>query len=186
MSKDAQADYRDATISKIVRPQKAKVGKTFDVWITQQSPVWQRRCVVQIRRYLHLECDYGMSFDDSFDCWKSLEVFPLLDKFYDDLRHESRQWMIGAVCFSDDKNLPLLKFCWLHPFWRNQGLLKRAWPRFVERFGEFQIEPPISGAMSGFLESLHKKGTTAEQAVGGQPPSTSFLESESCAAVPPL
>ena len=169
MSKVSQADYIDATILKIVRPQKAIVGKTFDDWITQGSPIWQRRSVVQIRRYLHLECEYGMSFDESCECWKSLTVFPFLDEFFDNSRHELRQWMIGAVCFSDDTDLPLLEFCWLHPFWRNQGLLRRAWPQFEERFGKFEIERPISKAMSGFLMSLQKK-RTAEQDEPQQPP----------------
>lgn len=169
MSKAQHINYRDAVSSKIIRPQKAKVGKTFDAWITQESPVWQRRCVVQLRRYLYLECDYGMFFDDSFECWKSLEVFPFLDQFFDESRHESRQWMIGAVCFSRDTKPHLLEFCWLHPFWRNQGLLRRAWPEFEKRFGNFEIEPPISGAMSGFLASLQKK-RTAEQDETQQPP----------------
>lgn len=44
-----------------------------------------------------------------------------------------------------------LAWIWLAPGFRRQGHLERHWDLFRQRFGEFDIEPPLSEAMKGFL-----------------------------------
>ena len=147
--------YDDARIKNIIRPQKSKIGEEFDEWITIDSDKWQKQCTVQIRRYQALECNDGFSMDTTDDCWRNVEIFPFFDEFYDENRHEFRQWLIGAACFSKiEDNVVELDFCWIHPFERGKGLLKRNWETFEQKFGKFYVSYPRSKAMEGFLKSI--------------------------------
>jgi hypothetical protein len=70
---------------------------------------------------------------------------------------------LGACCFRwrdftlGEQPYPLLGPCyvlswiWLHPYIRRHGCLEQAWPYFVERFGDFIVETPLSTAMHQFL-----------------------------------
>ncbi|MBX9615931.1 MAG: GNAT family N-acetyltransferase [Caulobacteraceae bacterium] len=44
-----------------------------------------------------------------------------------------------------------LDWIWLAPDFRRQGHLARHWDLFRQRFGEFDVEPPVSDAMKAFL-----------------------------------
>jgi hypothetical protein len=159
-----QADWLEACKG-IIRPQKPDLGLSFDEWITEHSPVWQRRAVVQIRRYLAKECEYGMNFDVSDSSWDGLQFYPFFDDYHDDATSTLRQHIIGGAGFLPEDDGYNLEFCWVHPFWRNQGRLRRAWTLFEERFGVFSVEPPISNAMEGALKSIKRQQIQeAEQA----------------------
>lgn len=147
--------YDDARIKNIIRPQKAKIGKEFDEWITVDSDLWQKKCLVQIRRYQAIECNDGFSMDTSDGCWKHVEVFPFIDDFYDEKQGELRQWAVGGACFSTYEGGEVeLDFCWIHPFFRNEGLLRRNWETFQDKFGHFFVSHPRTKAMQGFLDSV--------------------------------
>lgn len=67
---------------------------------------------------------------------------------------DGRGWLdivYGACCFRLRKNGWALQWAWLHPYKRNQGVLREAWPFFRARFGAFDVEWPISDAMLAFL-----------------------------------
>lgn len=95
----------------------------------------------------------------------------------DDLTHRAYLWLhpngqpgykvhaIGAGCFrkrpgyKDERAPPefriphwAMQWIWLHPYFRRQGLLSRAWPHFRKTFGDFEVEGPYSDAMVGFLK----------------------------------
>ena len=76
--------------------------------------------------------------------------------------------VIGACCFrlreyKNYKSCWGLQWIWFHPYARNNGLLSKSWPFFEERFRiDFHVEPPLSKAMNGFLQTrnfeAHTKG----------------------------
>jgi hypothetical protein len=146
--------YDDARIHQIIRPQKPLKGREFDRWVASDSDVWQRKYFTQLRRYQSMECRDGMMMDESDECWEFAVAYSFLGDYYDRRSEELRYWLIGAACFSVEARLPVLEFCWLHPFYRGRGLLKRAWPDFVDRFGEFYVSTPRTSAMRGFLTSV--------------------------------
>ncbi|MDR7381210.1 hypothetical protein J2S48_000725 [Promicromonospora iranensis] len=58
----------------------------------------------------------------------------------------------GAAGLSRTDGGWLLTWIWLHPHERGRGLLDLAWDELEERFGEFAIEAPYSGAMRRFFD----------------------------------
>ncbi len=45
-----------------------------------------------------------------------------------------------------------LQWVWLHPYFRNRGYLSEIWPEFIQKYGSFNVELPLSAAMEKFLE----------------------------------
>ena len=68
---------------------------------------------------------------------------------------------VGAVCFArrdfPGKQPFQLQWIWIHPFERHQGLLTSAWPKFIQKFGQFEVEGPLSAAMDSFLKKHPKQ-----------------------------
>ena len=135
---------KEARLSGLIRRYKPPKNSHFDMWVSAQSARWQRKYFVQIRRYQALECDDGMLMDRSDACWHNFTGFSFLD--LGDL--------VGAAGFSKDGENVTLQYCWLHPFSRGRGHLKRSWPLFVSRFGQFRVSKPRTQAMQGFLQSV--------------------------------
>lgn len=149
-------NYFDARHLRIIRPQRARKGQKFDQWITATSLPWQRAHITQVRRYLALEFEtYGMGMDESDECWRDIEVYTFCETvLLNERSSDERDAVVGAACFQRDSDHWTLMFIWLHPFWRNRGMCQRAWPAFVERYGSFKVEPPISKQMQGLLKSI--------------------------------
>jgi hypothetical protein len=70
-------------------------------------------------------------------------------------------WRAFGACGFERKFLDeshpfwLLEWIWLHPYFRRQGSLKKAWPVFLaELGGPFEVQPPLSKAMLGFLRTV--------------------------------
>ncbi len=139
-------DYEDARIKNIIRPQVSR--KPFPVWCDDKSPAWVRRPIVQLRRYLAAECGYGFSWDTSDEGWKNTQIRTFSD-------NDQHHWLIGYAAF-DTEDTPYLSSVWIHPFYRNRGILKGAWKELVARFGDFDVDLP-NKAMLAFLESHHKE-----------------------------
>jgi hypothetical protein len=65
----------------------------------------------------------------------------------------------GACCFrwrvpSQGEPWWALQWIWFHPYERERGHLKRTWPLFEARYGDFAVEGPISRAMRAFLKAM--------------------------------
>ena len=86
----------------------------------------------------------------------------------DDLTHEAYIFKnyddkaFGACCFrrreyTDTGKIWALQWIWLHPYFREKGELKKHWPFFKERYGDFHVEGPYSKAMRNALCKLDYK-----------------------------
>ena len=58
-----------------------------------------------------------------------------------------KEWPTDPACYS-------LEWVWIHPFFRNRGLLEQLWPHLEKRFAPFHISGPRSTAMKGFLKRV--------------------------------
>lgn len=135
--------HDEARIKKIIRPLPAPGNaRGYPEWVDSTSPRWVRPRLVQIRRYLGMECGVGMGWDNSDEGWANTRIRTLVNDEGD---------LIGCIAF-DTADDPVLEFVWIHPFYRNQGVLQRAWPEIVARFGKFYVSEPVSPAMQRFLE----------------------------------
>jgi hypothetical protein len=69
----------------------------------------------------------------------------------------------GGVCFRkvifSDGEKWILYWVWLHPFFRDLGILSRHWQYFRTQFNDFIVEPPLSSAMQSFLEKQNQKAS---------------------------
>ena len=67
---------------------------------------------------------------------------------------------VGGCCFRyrEYSNAPpgwALCWIWLHPYYRQRGILSKNWKLFQQEFGQnFDVEPPFSKAMASFLSKV--------------------------------
>lgn len=60
--------------------------------------------------------------------------------------------IVGGGCFrTKSPDNYFLDWVWFHPFARNRGMLKKAWPLFKEKFREFSVTEPLSAHMKEFI-----------------------------------
>ena len=66
----------------------------------------------------------------------------------------------GGVCFRrvkfDKGEKWILNWVWLHPFFRNRGILSKHWQQFRTQFNDFIVERPLSSAMQSFLDKKNQ------------------------------
>lgn len=66
----------------------------------------------------------------------------------------------GGGCFRKmrfaDGEKWVLCWVWLHPFFRNRGILSKHWKYFRSKFNDFLVERPYSSAMQSFLDKYEK------------------------------
>jgi hypothetical protein len=70
--------------------------------------------------------------------------------------------LVGACCFrereyKDTGRKWCLQWIWLHPYYRDKGILKKNWKYFEDMLGDFYVETPYSSSMRGFLQSHDKE-----------------------------
>lgn len=125
------------------------------IHVTPSSPLKLRKAVERIAYYFRRE--------GGFD-------FVQYSATEDDQRRQAYLWLpkrwikyprpvVGACCFrwreyTQEEPAWALQWIWLHPYQRGQGLLMDAWPYFKQEYGDFSVEPPLSGAMEGFLKKV--------------------------------
>lgn len=137
-------------------------GRLLDpvVRVTVQSPRTHRRAVYHLASYFLREMQYGFlqygydGDEDDPDHVAFLWVHPEATG----MSWEFRVPCVGACCFRlREEYGTAMQWAWMHPFFRRQGLLANAWPQFVEEFGDFAVEAPVSDPMKAFL-AKHKHG----------------------------
>lgn len=127
--------------------------------------------------------------DDSSPLWMHDEVYERALRFKRDFRYDSLQWdgnsqrratpnfeghlfseklellptgkIVGACAFYWRKDHWTLYWIWVAPSMRRTGVLSARWAAFLERYGDFEIEWPLSEAMTGFVL---KNGTPCQKA----------------------
>ena len=68
--------------------------------------------------------------------------------------------IVGACAFRERSGTWTMDWAWLAPKYRRRGVMQRYWHRFVEAFGDFPLEYPLSEAMREFVL---KHGTAAQR-----------------------
>ncbi len=122
------------------------IKRDFDAaWVDVDSPKWKRQAVYERARLFRREFGYD------FTQW-SVESDPEAIGF---LFCDSEGRITGACAFrlkrSTGERPWRLDWIWLCPSARRVGQLSEQWDRFCQRFGVFDIEPPVSEAMKTFL-----------------------------------
>ncbi|WP_421445827.1 GNAT family N-acetyltransferase [Agrobacterium tumefaciens] len=115
------------------------------VWVDADSPKWKRQEVYERSRLFRREFGYD------FVQW-SVEHDPDAIGF---LFADEEGRIVGACSFRTQPEWNgrrwRLYWIWLCPSARRSGRLGHQWERFTQRFGIFDIEPPVSEAMKAFL-----------------------------------
>lgn len=105
--------------------------------------------------------------------WKHREMYDRAYAFKREFRYDFVQWqsrkgdddrqahgylitddagaIVGACTFRWRESRWGLQWVWISPLHRRQGHLGRRWQDFRKRFGDFQVESPVSEAMRAFL-----------------------------------
>jgi hypothetical protein len=134
--------------------------------VRPNSPFYLREMVEKIAYYFLRELNYDFAQFSSYDQTEYWAYLFLEDGIG---THGKVRIAVGACCFRrrdwEDKSMPSeygLQWVWIHPYRRNWGYLKWAWPRLVKKFGDFMPEPPFSKGAAGFLR---KYGTVRQKEI---------------------
>ncbi|MFQ3226745.1 MAG: hypothetical protein ACI8RW_000123 [Porticoccaceae bacterium] len=125
------------------------------VYVKQDSKENQKDALEKMATYFRREFKYDYlqycKLEHSEECTGVIftERAPDLVKHQTHFPHK----VIGGACFwkQDDEDFNL-DWVWFHPFARNRKKLKKYWPGFKEKFGDFKLTPPVSAQMSAFLD----------------------------------
>lgn len=120
------------------------------VWVTPSSPIWKHREMYARARQFKSELEFdfvmwGASTVKDTDPDVHGFLFP------DDSGIFPTGTIVGACAFRRREDYWALQWMWLAPKVRRQGILARRWPMFLERFGDFVVEAPLSDAMKAFV-----------------------------------
>lgn len=133
-----------------------KTAKHVPEYITWDSPLYLRVAAERIAKYFHREMKYDFVPFSAHEnnCLYKIRLFS--DSCYVANAQEMGSQIFGAACFrrrgNTDRPQWNLQWIWLHPFYRNEGVLQNAWPQFLREFGnDFIPEHPYSPAMAKFL-----------------------------------
>lgn len=117
-------------------------GERVDV----NAPLWMHREVAA--RAVRFKRDFGYDFVQ----WPSISTRARLDSgWVGHLFADATGAIDGACAFHRDHEHWSLHWAWIRPERRRHGLLAARWPHFLERFGDFWIEHPLSDAMLAFV-----------------------------------
>ncbi len=79
---------------------------------------------------------------------------------------------IGACAFWHEDEKWRMRWIWVCPSMRRSGVLAKRWAEFLHRYGDFEIDTPLSEAMAAFV---NKHGTAKQkQYLLAQPPTESL------------
>ena len=135
------------------------------------SPIWMHREVYQ--RALQFKREFQYDFLQ----WEG----SLRKK---NLRQESHGYLfadhtdtygpgaaVGACAFWHEDDKWRMRWIWVCPSMRRSGVLAKRWAEFLQRYGDFEIDTPLSDAMAAFV---NKYGTAKQkQYLQAQPPTES-------------
>jgi hypothetical protein len=114
-------------------------------WVDYGAAKWKRQLVAD--RALIFKRELGMTFlqwsmDRDANAGRIAYLFT-----------DAAGRVVGTACFIPQRQEPhwRLTWVWITPSARRSGLLAAAWPRFLQQLGVFDVEPPLSEAMAGFL-----------------------------------
>ena len=113
-----------------------------------------KRALFNIAEYSRREGDHGFTQFSTSEMIYHKEVYPFIICEND----IDRKDIFGGGCFRYRKykdqtdNRWQLQWVWLHPYARSKGIMAALWPAFLEKFGDFPVERPVSKDMKGFIK----------------------------------
>lgn len=120
--------------------------------------------VYKLAEYFKEELNYdSVPFCPYGDLREEYKVLLFTEEALDQFISEPMPYRIYGACsftvqkFTKEADRWVLKWIWLHPFFRNRGNLKKNWHILEEKFGNFIIETPISNDMKYFLKNINSK-----------------------------
>jgi len=129
--------------------------------VDPSSPLWMHEEVLQRARAFRREFGYDRVQ------WDGSATSPASEGWHGYLFAGDAEGTIAGACgFLPESSGPhkgqwALHWIWFAPKYRRRGLLLARWADFLERYGDFHIERPVSDAMQSFLR---KHGTADQRA----------------------
>jgi len=126
-------------------------------YVTRSSPKRIKEAVFKIAKYFRREGNYDFT-QFNLEDKEDYQVYLFKREYFNGRTGDEGSEIFGCACFRWRENEEFsarwsMQWVWLHPYFRNQGLLKNVWPEFIEKFGaNFFIETPYSRAMLEFLK----------------------------------
>ncbi|QOG12600.1 hypothetical protein [Arcobacter sp. FWKO B] len=132
--------------------------------VDKQSELELFEEVYKLAKYFKEELNYDfVPFCPYGDLREEYKALLFTEEAPDKFIKEPMPYRIYGACnftiqkFTEEPDRWVLKWIWLHPFFRNRGNLKKNWKKLEEKFGDFLIESPISNDMNSFLENINSK-----------------------------
>lgn len=129
-----------------------KVSKNC-YFVGKDSPIYIHKLIEDYSRYFKLEGGFDFTQYTALEDigQKKCKAYIFVNENWEGVH------IVGACAFRflgdiGQSNKWSLQWVWFHPFFRNRGLLTSAWSYFKSKFFDFDVEPPISKAMEGFLK----------------------------------
>ncbi|MCC3407861.1 MAG: hypothetical protein JGK17_20160 [Microcoleus sp. PH2017_10_PVI_O_A] len=121
--------------------------------VTTKSPKTYRKAVYLIAQFFRREFGYDFTQYgyEGEETDPNSVAFLWIHPEAEGYSKEFKVPCIGACCFRLRPSGYGLQWIWLHPYLRRQGLLSDTWPEFINEFGKFSVEHPLSDAMKAFL-----------------------------------
>jgi hypothetical protein len=151
-------DYFVKNESRLFKSSEGLFQKPIDIFpVSPRSPIKVREATELIACYFRREKEYD------FIQYSAREKPDSKDRIFIFTRPtiEEKNLVLGAIVFrwiTYNNFLPSqwsLNWVWLHPFLRNKGILTDFWPFFVELYGDFNIESPISKSLWHLLKKVN-------------------------------
>ncbi|MDO9304201.1 MAG: hypothetical protein Q7T77_02650 [Sulfuricurvum sp.] len=134
------------------------------IHVDKQSNVDLYEKVYKLAKYFKEELNYdSVPFSPLGQLSEDYKALLFTEQALDMYEKEPMPYRIYGAClftikqFTKDNDYWVLKWIWLHPFFRNRGNLKNNWNILEEEFGNFLIEKPVSNDMNFFLKKINSK-----------------------------
>lgn len=147
-----------------------RLGKNTDPeLVIGDSPIWMHREVHQRALQFKHEFQYDFLQWEGSIRKKNLRAESHGYLFADHTDRYGPGAAVGACAFWQEGEKWRMRWIWVCPSMRRSGVLARRWAEFLQRYGDFEIDTPLSDAMAGFV---NKHGTAKQkQCLQAQPPS---------------
>lgn len=128
--------------------------------VVAKSPMWMHREMHQRAR------QFKQDFQFDFRQWEGSEKTKNMcpeshgHLFNDHTTQYGLGAAVGACAFWGETGKWRMRWIWVCPTMRRSGVLTRRWHQFLDRYGDFEIEAPLSDAMAAFVA---KHGTQTQK-----------------------
>lgn len=119
--------------------------------VVAESPMWMHREVHQRARQFKHELQFDFCQWEGSSKSKNLSPESHGYLFADHTETPGHGVAVGACAFWCEQGNWRLRWVWVCPNMRRSGVLKQRWAQFVSRYGDFEIEAPLSEGMQAFV-----------------------------------